>query len=71
MCDMTGCESASTHYVIVEATQKPPTNPARRRLELCRPHLDMAQGLHDAKLTKVIEYGRLDKAWAVHPGGIK
>jgi hypothetical protein len=39
------------------------------RTLLCRKCLDLAQRVAEADLAKIIEYGRLDKAWAVHPGG--
>lgn len=65
MCDMTTCEDTATHYVVIKTGNKNPT-----RVELCRPHLDLAHSLAEADLTKIVEYGPLDKAWAVHPGGM-
>lgn len=63
MCDMPACDTDATHYTVVKAA---PT----KRLELCRKHMEMAHELAAAQLTKIVEYGRLDKAWSVHPGGM-
>lgn len=64
MCDMTACDAEATHYVVILHGQGD-----RTRRSLCRKHLGMAHSLADAQLTKIIEYGPLDKAWTVHPGG--
>lgn len=66
MCDMGGCKAPATHYVL---TSPAPRDLVAYRTCLCRKHLEMAHGLADANLTKITEYGRLDKAWKVHPGG--
>lgn len=65
MCDMTACESASTHYVVIRTGKKIP-----QRITVCRAHLDMAHGLAEADLTKIVSYGPLNEAWTVHPGGM-
>lgn len=64
MCDMTACGTEPTHYVVIL-----PEGQKRMRLELCRTHLEMAHGLGECRVTNIIEYGSLDKQWAVHPGG--
>lgn len=60
---MTACDTPATHYVRVKAPN------GVKRVEVCRPHLELAHKLAEAELTKIVEYGRLDRAWAVHPGG--
>lgn len=69
MCDMTACTDTATHYVVVKAVSKPLAADQTKRVEVCREHLGMAHKLADAQLTKLVEYGPLDKAWRVHPGG--
>lgn len=67
---MPTCDDDATHYVVT--LPAPPSRPAdtRKRLELCRAHLDLAHSLAESKLTKIVEYGPLNKAWTVHPGGM-
>jgi hypothetical protein len=69
-CDMTACDDDATHYVTIRARKPSGADPGIHRLELCRAHLDMAHALAESKLTKIVEYGPLNKAWTVHPGGI-
>lgn len=64
MCDFGACQADATHYVV---THTPPG--AAYRTALCRPHLELAHRAAGANLTKITEYGRLDRAWAVHSGG--
>lgn len=62
---MPNCQAVATFYLVVRMAL------TKKRVVVCRKHLDMAQGLHDAKLTKIIEYGRLSKDWTVYPGGVE
>lgn len=63
MCDMTNCKADPARYVVIGMPK------GTKRLELCIPHVELAHQLAEADLTKIIEYGPLDKRWTVHPGG--
>jgi hypothetical protein len=69
MCDLGTCDAEATHYVVTRSQAAPRARVLTYRTELCRPCLNLAQRLAEADLAKITEYGRLDKAWAVHPGG--
>jgi hypothetical protein len=67
MCELGTCDAPATHYVVTRTEGTARTY----RTELCRPHLGLAHRVAAADLTKILEYGPLDKAWTVHPGGIQ